>query len=138
MTTFSEVFEYDGDDSQEQLVLDDLILSVQVSLQQEMQQRGVSHSELAAKMGVTPARVSQILSSAGSNLTLRVIARIAAALGANFEFVPRAQVQQKLSVYADTIVSDQGQNVVSSKAKIKWRDNTANVNRYPFSHEVAA
>jgi transcriptional regulator with XRE-family HTH domain len=39
-------------------------------------------------LGMSPARVSQILSSNGPNLTLKTIARIAHALGEDFELVP--------------------------------------------------
>jgi transcriptional regulator with XRE-family HTH domain len=46
--------------------------------------RGLTQSELAEQMGVTPGRVSQILAG-DENLTLRTLATVAAALGARFE-----------------------------------------------------
>jgi transcriptional regulator with XRE-family HTH domain len=54
-----------------------------------MKQQGVNKAELARAMGVTPGRVSQILSGDG-NLTLHTLAAVCAALDArlNVELVP--------------------------------------------------
>lgn len=48
-----------------------------------MRERGLSRAELAARMGVSPGRVSQILSG-GENLTLRTLAALSTALDARF------------------------------------------------------
>ena len=50
-----------------------------------MRERGLSRAELAARMGVSPGRVSQILGG-GENLTLRTLAALATALDARFDF----------------------------------------------------
>jgi len=50
-----------------------------------MRERGLSRADLAARMGVSPGRVSQILGG-GENLTLRTLAALAAALDARFDF----------------------------------------------------
>jgi len=50
-----------------------------------MRERGISRADLAARMGVSPGRVSQILGG-GENLTLRTLAALAAALDARFDF----------------------------------------------------
>ncbi|HEU5156569.1 MAG TPA: helix-turn-helix transcriptional regulator [Streptosporangiaceae bacterium] len=63
-----------------------------VGLQQEvvdeitwyMREHKVTRSDLAAAMGVSPGRVSQILSG-GENLTLRTLGSVVSALGARFE-----------------------------------------------------
>jgi transcriptional regulator with XRE-family HTH domain len=63
-----------------------------VGLQQEicdeitwyMREHKVSRADLAAAMGVSPGRVSQILSG-GENLTLRTLGSVVAALGARLE-----------------------------------------------------
>lgn len=44
----------------------------------------VTRADLATRMGVSPGRVSQVLSG-GENLTLRTLAALAAALDARFE-----------------------------------------------------
>jgi transcriptional regulator with XRE-family HTH domain len=49
-----------------------------------MRERGISRADLAARMGVSPGRVSQILGG-GENLTLRTLAALSTALGARFE-----------------------------------------------------
>lgn len=74
-----------------------LVLSVQVALQKIMTMQGVSHAELAGRLGMTAARVSQIFSEKGPNLTLKTIARVAAALGEDFEFLPRRTEKFKSS-----------------------------------------
>src|SRR6266702_7251177 len=50
-----------------------------------MRERGLTRADLAARMGVSPGRVSQILGG-GENLTLRTLAMLAAALDARFDF----------------------------------------------------
>ena len=49
-----------------------------------MRERGLSRADLAARMGVSPGRVSQILGG-GENLTLRTLAALATALDARFD-----------------------------------------------------
>src|SRR6266480_2111907 len=50
-----------------------------------MRECGISRAELAARMGVSPGRISQILGG-GENLTLRTLAALATALDARFDF----------------------------------------------------
>ena len=50
-----------------------------------MRERGLTRADLAARMGVSPGRVSQILGG-GENLTLRTLATLGAALDARFDF----------------------------------------------------
>ena len=49
-----------------------------------MQERGLTRADLAARMGVSAGRVSQILGG-GENLTLRTLAALAVALDARFD-----------------------------------------------------
>jgi transcriptional regulator with XRE-family HTH domain len=49
-----------------------------------MEERGLTRADLAASMGVSPGRVSQILGG-GENLTLRTLAALAVALDARFD-----------------------------------------------------
>ncbi len=49
-----------------------------------MRERGLTRADLAARMGVSPGRVSQILGG-GENLTLRTLATLATALDARFD-----------------------------------------------------
>jgi transcriptional regulator with XRE-family HTH domain len=49
-----------------------------------MRERGLTRTDLAARMGVSPGRVSQILGG-GENLTLRTLAALSTALDARFD-----------------------------------------------------
>jgi transcriptional regulator with XRE-family HTH domain len=49
-----------------------------------MRELGLTRADLAARMGVSPGRVSQILSG-GENLTLRTLAALSTALDARFD-----------------------------------------------------
>lgn len=49
-----------------------------------MREHDLTRADLAARMGVSPGRVSQILSG-GENLTLRALAALATALDAHFD-----------------------------------------------------
>ncbi len=54
-----------------------------------MKEHKVTRADLAQAMGVSPGRVSQILSG-DENLTLRTLSSVAAALGAEIEVALRA------------------------------------------------
>lgn len=73
-----------------------MVFSVQLALQKAMNRRGVSNKELSERLGMTPARVSQIFSSNGPNLTIKTIARIAHALGDDFEMVSKQDITTPL------------------------------------------
>jgi transcriptional regulator with XRE-family HTH domain len=62
----------------------DLVRSVVDEVSWYMTEHKVSRAELAQSMGVSPGRVSQILSG-DENLTLRTLSSVLTALGANFE-----------------------------------------------------
>jgi plasmid maintenance system antidote protein VapI len=61
-----------------------LVTQVTNEVTWHMRERGLSRADLAARMGVSPGRVSQILGG-GENLTLRTLAALAAALDARFD-----------------------------------------------------
>ncbi len=58
-----------------------------------MREHNLTRADLASRMGVSPGRVSQVLSG-GENLTLRTLASLAAALGTQFDLTlsPRERV----------------------------------------------
>jgi transcriptional regulator with XRE-family HTH domain len=58
---------------------------VRAALAWYMDEHGVSRAQLARRMGVTPGRVSQLLSG-DENLTLKTLSTIATCLGARCEF----------------------------------------------------
>jgi len=62
---------------------------VRAAVRFHMQECNISRAQLAREMGVTPSRVTQILSG-DENLTLRTLGTLAACLGGRFvvDFVP--------------------------------------------------
>jgi transcriptional regulator with XRE-family HTH domain len=68
--------------------IDDEMLALVTQLTNEitwyMRERGLTRADLAARIGVSPGRVSQILGG-GENLTLRTLAAVATALDARFD-----------------------------------------------------
>ena len=68
--------------------IDDEMLALVTQLTNEinwhMRERGLTRADLAARMGVSPGRVSQILGG-GENLTLRTLAALSTALEARFD-----------------------------------------------------
>ncbi len=73
-----------GDAIEEQL--SGLITQITNEMTWYMRERKIGRAELAGRMGVSPGRVSQILSG-GENLTLRTLAGLAVALEAELEVV---------------------------------------------------
>lgn len=63
---------------------DDLTLEVTAAITWYMRQHKISRRDLATRLGVTPGRVSQMLSG-GQNLTLRTLESIAQALEARLD-----------------------------------------------------
>ncbi len=68
--------------------IDEELLALVTQLTNEvnwhMRERGLTRADLAALMGVSPGRVSQILGG-GENLTLRTLAALSTALDARFD-----------------------------------------------------
>ena len=64
--------------------LTSLITQVTNEINWNMREHGITRADLANRMGVSPGRVSQVLSG-GDNLTLRTLAALATALDAEFQ-----------------------------------------------------
>jgi transcriptional regulator with XRE-family HTH domain len=66
-----------------------------------MRERGLTRADLAARMGVSPGRVSQILGG-GENLTLRTLAALSTALDARFDIALNALKSEDAFTSRDT------------------------------------
>jgi transcriptional regulator with XRE-family HTH domain len=110
---------------EEAFALENLVFSVQVALQRSMNKRGVSNKALAERLGMTPARVSQIFSSSGPNLTLKTIAKIAHALEDDFELI-RKEDMKELS--RNRNVEGFKPFLIASAPSV-WREKPANKSR---------
>jgi len=62
-------------------VFNELVYDLACELKRIMEQKGVTKKELAQRLGVSPAYVTKVLG--GSNITLKTVARILAALEAD-------------------------------------------------------
>jgi len=76
------------DERATQAQIDDEMYALVTQLTNEinwyLRERGLTRADLAAQMGVSPGRVSQILGG-GENLTLRTLAALSRALEAHFD-----------------------------------------------------
>jgi transcriptional regulator with XRE-family HTH domain len=61
-----------------------LLTQVTNEITWNMREHGITRADLASRMGVSPGRVSQVLSG-GDNLTLRTLVALATALDAEFQ-----------------------------------------------------
>jgi len=131
MTTFDEVFEARTEADRKALALEALALSIQVALQNSMAKHSVSQKELASRLGVSPARVSQILGGHASNLTLNTVAKVAHALGEDFEMISKVELKQLRKDFAKRDLRCLSRVVRDQEEAVSWKDTSANENRYP-------
>ena len=75
-----EVSRLRASDEEDQAI--ELALAVGAAIRQRMATQGVSQADLARELRVSPAHISKLLSARTRNLTLRTLARLAAALDA--------------------------------------------------------
>jgi transcriptional regulator with XRE-family HTH domain len=73
------------DEDRQEFAIEALAMSVQFALQKAMKDNHITQKTLAARLGVSAPRVSQILAGDAVNLTLKTIGKIADALGEEFE-----------------------------------------------------
>ena len=74
----------EADDAAIDEELSRLITEVTNEINWRMREDDATQADLAGRMGVSPGRVSQVLSG-GENLTLRTLVSLATALGGRFE-----------------------------------------------------
>ncbi len=98
MVVNKELFGPQNDKEEEAFAIEALVFSVQIALQKAMNRRGVCNKDLAERLGMSPARVSQIFATKGANLTLKTIARIQHALGEDFEYVRKIDIKSPATV----------------------------------------
>lgn len=106
--------------------IESLALSVQFALQKSMNANCISKKELAERLGVSPARVSQYLASDAVNLTLKTIGKIADALGEEFEMFSITDINElKLKAkksndfrFVDVV------KIVPAAARVRWEDKS--------------
>lgn len=123
---------------EESFAIEALVFSTQVALQKAMNRRGVGNKELSERLGMSPARVSQIFSASGPNLTLKTIARIAHALEEDFELIRKEDV--KAQALPEEMAKEFKFVVMSGKSRLTpsaWQERAANSSGYS-KRDVAA
>ncbi len=70
-------------------VFEELVYDIACELKRIMEERGITKKQLAQRLGVSPAYVSKVLG--GSNITLKTLARILAALEADVSIVLKSR-----------------------------------------------
>ncbi|MEW2917241.1 helix-turn-helix domain-containing protein [Ruegeria sp. ANG10] len=131
MTSLNELLKPNSNEEAEEFAVENLLLSIQIALQKAMTSKGYSQKMLADALSVSEARVSQMLSSGGSNLTLRSVGKIAHALDQVFELVTKEEAEvlhTKPSLAQDVQVK----SLMKAPRRKAWSDTTANENRFPF------
>jgi transcriptional regulator with XRE-family HTH domain len=83
-----ERFEQSSTEGRRLLKQEKLILEVTEALSEAIEERGLTRSEIAKRLGKTKGFVSQLLAG-GRNLTLRTVADIADAIGISLKFAVR-------------------------------------------------
>jgi transcriptional regulator with XRE-family HTH domain len=89
-----------------------------------MREHNLTRADLASRMGVSPGRVSQVLSG-GENLTLRTLASLAAALGTQFDLTlsPREPV-----VTAEPVPAAQETREIVTETSRAWTESLEDAN----------
>lgn len=128
-----DFLELGSDQEREEFAAEALAVSIQLAIQKAMMRNSVSQKELAERLGVSAARVSQILSAHGRNLTLNTLGRIAHALQEDFEFVAVRDIQE---LKAKTKARERKASAsLASEAwglmENPWTDDSANENKFP-------
>lgn len=79
------------------LAEDRFLLSVQSTIQKLLNDRGIRYRDLAKRMGVSEARVSQMFGDTATNLTIRSIAKILHLLGDAPVLLSKEQLRRQLA-----------------------------------------
>ncbi|WP_299303690.1 helix-turn-helix transcriptional regulator [uncultured Litoreibacter sp.] len=124
MAKVSKAFAPTNEAAAEAFAIEDMIFSIQIALQKAMRNNGVSQKMLAERLGYSAGRVSQIFSEEGANLTLKTVAKVAHAIGEEFEFVQRLNE-------ADTGIAE-ALSRENNRVATEWSEVIANDNLCPL------
>lgn len=101
--------------------LTSLITQVTNEINWHMRERNLTRADLAGRMGVSPGRISQVLSG-GENLTLRTLASLATALDSRFEVELRLCETAADGSEADYDLADVGAEAAQDYAELPRAD----------------
>lgn len=79
---------------EQRLAEEELIWRIQSVIQRELNKQGLKHRDLARLLGVSVARISQLLGDDPKNLTVRTVAKILYHLGQSGEFLTHKELEE--------------------------------------------
>lgn len=122
----------------EEVAIEDLIFDVQMLLQAKMVESGITQELLAKRLKVSAARVSQLFSTDGGNITLATLARMAHALALSVDFdLCVSTKSRKVRSKRSTNVASRNLRSVWSATSMVWTMTCANDTR-PSMESLAA
>ncbi len=104
---------------------EDFLVEVETAINRIMSKKNIKQTELANKLEISKARVSQLLSENESkNMTLRTVAKIFAALGEKVEITSEAI--RELNALVDKKAEQKAELRSQKLAQCMWKTNVAN------------
>lgn len=99
MNAWDDIFEPQTEEDCEIAETEALVFAIQKQIQQAMNEAGIDNKGLAKRMGCTPARISQIFSSAGPNMTVKTLVKLMRAFDDTWiiERTSKVRVRSKVS-----------------------------------------
>jgi plasmid maintenance system antidote protein VapI len=111
----------------EEVAIEDLIFDVQMLLQAKMAESGITQEVLARRLKVSAARVSQLFSTDGGNITLTTLARMAHALSLTVDVdLSSDERPQKLAAKSHVSAGSRRLKSVWSVGSMVWTMSCAN------------
>jgi transcriptional regulator with XRE-family HTH domain len=83
-------------DRETRLAEEQLLYSAQTAIQRQLNRQGLKYRDLARRLDVSEARVSQLLGDDALNLTIRTVARVFHRLGEEAVLLTRRELDEKL------------------------------------------
>lgn len=124
---------------------EEFLVDVQIAMHALLQIRGLKQRDLAALIGVSEPYVSQLFSSDASNLTLRTLAKVFAALGDKVELssdilrqkgLAGTQIQDGGNALADA--ADSGNAIMAILSDARRKASVFSNDNYWHQHEASA
>jgi transcriptional regulator with XRE-family HTH domain len=81
---------------EERLAEERLLYMAQTAIQRQLNRQGLKYRDLARRLDVSEARVSQLLGDEALNLTIRTLARVFHKLGEEAVLLPRSELDEAL------------------------------------------
>lgn len=115
-------FDFSDEELQAAYAEEAFIADIQYDISRMLKEQAVTRSELARRLRVSPAMVSQMLGDGGSNLTSRTIARIYRALGEEPSICAKRHLGEAATTYEAEAKASGWMGVAASPCT-EWRSD---------------